>query len=56
MAKDSSMKITEKHLDYYSSNEFRQYYRIARNFGTRSLNIDSNSVSFFGKLKNIEEI
>ena len=49
--KDSKMEITEKHLDYYSSDEFRRYYRVARNFGTRSLNIDSNSVLFFGKLK-----
>jgi len=49
--KDSKIQITKQDLDYYSSDEFREYYRVARNFGTRSLNIDNNSVFFFGKLK-----
>ena len=34
--------------------EFEKFYRVARNFGTRSLNIDNNSVFFFGLLKKIE--
>ena len=29
---------------YFSSDEYTSFYRIARNFGTRSLNIDKNSV------------
>lgn len=45
--------ITEKHLEYYSSKEFTEYYKIARNMGTRSLNIDNNSVLFFGLKKDI---
>ena len=45
------IKVTQKHLDYYSSEEFTEYYRIARNRGTRSLNIDTNSVKFFGLIK-----
>lgn len=45
------IQITQKHLDYYSSEEFTEYYRIARNRGTRSLNIDNNSVKFFGLIK-----
>ena len=51
--KDNNIKIANKHLKYYSSDEFSKYYAIARNRGTRSLNIDSGSVQFFGLLKNI---
>lgn len=43
--------ITEKDLAYYASEEFTEFYKIARNRGTRSLNIDNNSVFFFGILK-----
>lgn len=43
--------VTEDDLAYYSTEEFTQFYKIARNMGTRSLNIDNNSVFFFG-LKN----
>lgn len=39
-------------LAYYATEEFNRFYSIARNRGTRSLNIDNNSVFFFGKLKN----
>jgi DNA (cytosine-5)-methyltransferase 1 len=42
------IQITESDLDYYNSEEFVNFYRIVRNFGTRSLNIDSNAVYFFG--------
>lgn len=38
-------------LAYFSTPEFEKFYRIARNLGTRSLNIDSNSVYFWGLLK-----
>jgi len=48
-----NIRITANHLEYYSSKEFTEYYKIARNRGTRSLNIDNNSVKFFGLLKNI---
>ncbi len=41
-------KITEKDLDYFGTEEFTEFYRVARNLGTRSLNIDNNSVFFFG--------
>ena len=47
----NGIEITKKHLDYYSSDEFTEYYKIARNRGTRSLNIDNNSAKFFGLLK-----
>lgn len=41
-------RITERDLAYYNSEEFVDFYRVARNHGTRSLNIDNNSVFFFG--------
>ena len=49
--KESGVKITEKDLDYFGTEEFTQFYRVARNHGTRSLNIDNNSVFFFGVQK-----
>lgn len=49
----NSINVTHKHLEYYNSKEFTEYYRIARNRGTRSLNIDNNSVKFFGLLKEV---
>ena len=47
----SSFKINDKDLRFFSSPTFEEFYRIARNYSTRSLNIDSNSVVFFGLLK-----
>jgi DNA (cytosine-5)-methyltransferase 1 len=46
-----NISVTPSHLEYYSSKEFIEYYKIARNRGTRSLNIDNNSVQFFGLLR-----
>ena len=43
--------VTKDDLSYYATDEFSNFYSIARNRGTRSLNIDNNSVFFFGKLK-----
>jgi DNA (cytosine-5)-methyltransferase 1 len=43
--------LTSDDLLYYSSNEFRTFYNIARNMQTRSLNIDKTSVFFFGVKK-----
>lgn len=50
--KKNEIKITEKDLDYFGTEEFTEFYRVARNHGTRSLNIDNNSVFFFGVRKN----
>ena len=44
-------KISKNHLAYFSTEEFKKYYLISRNLGTRSLNIDSNSVFFIGAKK-----
>lgn len=42
---------TRKQLDFFSSDEYRTFYQIARNYQTRSLNVDSCSVYFYGLLK-----
>ncbi|EJJ0975087.1 DNA methyltransferase, partial [Enterococcus faecalis] len=47
----SDYDITDKHLEFLNSSTFEEFYRIARNLSTRSLNIDSNSVQFFGLYK-----
>ena len=41
-------EITDQQIEYFSSDEFNFFYRIARNYGTRSMNIDSVSVNYFG--------
>lgn len=43
--------LSDDQLAYYSSDEYRQFYQKARNYQTRSLNIDKCSVYFFGVLK-----
>ena len=45
--------VTKEDLAYYATEEFSKFYCIARNRGTRSLNIDNNSVFFYGKLKRL---
>ncbi len=47
----SDMEILDEHIEYFSSDEFNQFYRIARNYGTRSMNIDRVSVDYFGVKK-----
>jgi len=44
-------RISKKQLAYLGTDEFKRYYLISRNLGTRSLNIDSNSVFFIGVKK-----
>lgn len=43
--------LTQRDLAYYATPEFEQFYRVARNYGSRSMNIDNHSVFFFGLLK-----
>ena len=44
------LPVTDKQLAYFSSEEYRDFYWIARNRQTRSLNVDSCSVYFYGLL------
>ena len=49
--KDNEISIDKRDLKYFGTKEYEEFYRIARNFSTRSMNIDNNSVFFFGRLK-----
>jgi len=49
--RNGSRRVTHTDLAYYGTKEFERFYAVARNLGTRSLNIDNNSVFFFGILK-----
>ncbi|WP_202109163.1 DNA (cytosine-5-)-methyltransferase [Succinivibrio dextrinosolvens] len=44
------IKLTTAQMKYFSTNEYREFYQIARNYQTRSLNVDSTSVFFYGIL------
>ena len=43
--------LSEKQMAYFSTDEYRKFYQIARNYQTRSLNVDATSVFFYGVLK-----
>ena len=47
----NKIKLTEKQMEYFATDEYRKFYKIARNYQTRSLNVDSTSVYFYGILK-----
>ena len=49
------MSLSEKQLAYFSTSEYREFYSIARNHQTRSLNVDCCSVFFYGILRDTEE-
>jgi len=41
-------KTSINELKFFSSDKFRNFYKICRNFSSRSMNIDSNHVFYFG--------
>ena len=43
--------ITNEQCLYFSSEEYREFYLIARNYQTRSLNVDACSVFYYGLLR-----
>lgn len=45
------LELTEEQRKYFASEEYRKFYQIARNYQTRSLNVDATSVFFYGILK-----
>ncbi|MGZ9755509.1 Eco57I restriction-modification methylase domain-containing protein [Mycoplasma sp. 246B] len=49
----NNLKLNDKQKEYISTDEFRKFYHIARNYQTRSINIDSSSVFWFGKNKEL---
>ena len=50
---ENNFTPTESDIDYFGSDEFNHFYRVARNYGTRSLNIDRISVNYFGVKKKL---
>lgn len=46
---------TEKQLEFFSTKEYREFYQVARNYQTRSLNVDAYSVFFYGLLRDVEK-
>ncbi|KFB08023.1 type II restriction system adenine methylase, partial [Malacoplasma iowae DK-CPA] len=48
LIKSKEISISENDINYFSSNEFHMFYQISNNFQKNTLNIDSNSVHFFG--------
>lgn len=44
-------ELSDEQMAYFSSKEYRTFYQIARNYQTRSLNVDATSVFFYGVLK-----
>ena len=46
--KVESKYFSQEELKFFGSKDFFLFYRIARNYATRSLNIDRNSVFFWG--------
>lgn len=40
--------LTNEEMKFFSSNEYREYMQIARNYQTRTLNVDNNSIYFYG--------
>lgn len=50
-----SEKLSPDQMLYYSTDEYRAFYQIARNYQTRSLNVDSCSVYFYGIIRERNE-
>ena len=46
-----NIKLSQKQMEFISSPVFRKFYKIARNYQTRTLNIDNSSVFWFGAFK-----
>lgn len=49
------LRLTKEQRAYFSSEEYRRFYGIARNLSTQSINVDKTSVFFYGVLKEDDE-
>lgn len=45
------MRLTPEQISYFSTEEYRKFYGVARNLSTQSINVDKTSVFFYGRLK-----
>lgn len=44
-------RLTDRQKAFFSTKEYRRFYGIARNLSTQSINVDNNSVFYYGVLK-----
>jgi DNA (cytosine-5)-methyltransferase 1 len=49
-------KLSPKQMSYFSTEEYRAFYKIARNLSTQSINVDKTSVFYYGRLKDDTEL
>ena len=49
-----NQRLTERQRLYFSTEEYRRFYLIARNLSTQSINVDKTSVYFYGVLNDDE--
>lgn len=49
------LRLTRMQRAYFSTEEYRRFYGIARNLSTQSINVDKTSVYFYGVLKEDDE-
>lgn len=45
------INLSDKQLEFFSSEEYRKFYTVARNLSTQSINVDKTSVFFYGVLR-----
>lgn len=45
------LRLSKNQRAYFSTEEYRRFYRIARNLSTQSINVDKTSVYFYGVLR-----
>lgn len=45
------LDLTDEQLEFFSTDEYRVFYKVARNKATQSINIDRASVYFYGVLR-----
>jgi len=46
-----SIRLTHDQRAYFSTDEYRRFYGVARNLSTQSINVDKTSVFFYGVLR-----
>ena len=45
------MKLSKEQMDFFTTEEYRRFYLVARNLSTQSINVDAKSVFFYGVMK-----
>lgn len=45
------LSLSEKQMQFFTTEEYRRFYLVARNLSTQSINVDNKSVFFYGVLK-----